>query len=65
MKGPLEDVVFQLLGGLRSGMGNLGAKTIPELQTCAEFTRITPAGKIESHPGSGLAQFDSAPNYQG
>lgn len=48
-KGPLQQVVHQLIGGLRSGMGYTGCKTIAELQTQSEFVRITSAGMRESH----------------
>ncbi|HZX50225.1 MAG TPA: IMP dehydrogenase [Candidatus Paceibacterota bacterium] len=51
-KGPLAEVVFQLLGGLRSGMGYTGAKNIVELHKQARFVRITQAGRQESHPHS-------------
>jgi len=49
-KGPLADVVFQLMGGLRSGMGYVGAHTLAELREKARFTRITAGGLKESHP---------------
>lgn len=49
-KGPLADVVFQLMGGLRSGMGYVGAGTLDELRTRARFVRITAGGLKESHP---------------
>jgi len=49
-KGPLSETVFQLIGGLRSGMGYCGCATIPELQKKARFIRITNAGLKESHP---------------
>lgn len=49
-KGTLSDSVFQLLGGLRSGMGYCGTKTIPELKERGKFVRITGAGLKESHP---------------
>jgi IMP dehydrogenase len=48
-KGPLRDVVFQLTGGLRSGMGYLGAKTLQDLRERASFVRITAGGLRESH----------------
>lgn len=48
-KGPLSDVVFQLMGGLRSGMGYVGANTLTELRDNAQFTRITAGGLKESH----------------
>jgi len=49
-KGPLADVVFQLMGGLRSGMGYVGANDLAELREKARFTRITAGGLKESHP---------------
>ena len=49
-KGPLADVVFQLMGGLRSGMGYVGANNLDELRSKARFTRITAGGLKESHP---------------
>lgn len=61
-KGAASDVIYQLLGGLRSGMGYSGAKTIKELHTKAQFVRITHAGIMESHPHS-LASIADAPNY--
>jgi IMP dehydrogenase len=51
-KGSLHDVLFQLLGGLRSGMGYVGTQTIEELHRKAQFVRITQAGRQESHPHS-------------
>lgn len=49
-KGPLKEIVFQLVGGLRSGMGYCGSETISVLQEKAQFVRITGAGLKESHP---------------
>ena len=49
-KGMLADVIFQLVGGLRSGMGYLGAKTLQELRDHARFVQITSGGLQESHP---------------
>lgn len=49
-KGPLSDTVFQLMGGLRSGMGYVGAHTLDELREKARFVRITSGGLKESHP---------------
>ena len=49
-KGPLSDVVFQLMGGLRSGMGYVGASNLDELRVKAQFVRITAGGLKESHP---------------
>jgi IMP dehydrogenase len=61
-RGRLADVVFQLVGGLRSGMGYVGARTIPELQEKARFVRITPAGLKESHVHDVIIMKE-APNY--
>ncbi|MBQ7100100.1 MAG: IMP dehydrogenase [Clostridia bacterium] len=63
-KGILSDTIFQLLGGLRSGMGYCGCHTIPELQEKARFVRITNAGLIESHPHDVFITKE-APNYSG
>jgi len=63
-KGPLADTIFQMLGGLRSGMGYTGCRTIRELQTKAQFVRITNAGLIESHPHDVFITKE-APNYSG
>ncbi len=49
-KGPLSDVMFQLMGGLRSGMGYVGARNLDELREKAQFARITAGGLKESHP---------------
>nr|WP_067143107.1 IMP dehydrogenase [Oceanivirga salmonicida] len=61
-KGKLKDTVFQLCGGLRSGMGYCGAKDIETLKTNSEFIRITNAGLKESHPHDVLITKE-APNY--
>jgi IMP dehydrogenase len=50
LKGPLNEFVYQLIGGLRAGMGYTGARTIPELKKKAKFMQITQAGLTESHP---------------
>jgi len=60
-KGLLSEVVYQLIGGLRAGMGYCGAKTIKDLQK-AQFMRITHAGYIESHPHN-VVITSEAPNY--
>ena len=62
-KGMLKDFVFQLMGGLRSGMGYVGAGSIAELWTKAQFVRISGAGYNESHPHS-ITITKEAPNYQ-
>jgi IMP dehydrogenase len=49
-KGDVEDVLVQLVGGLRSGMSYLGARTVPEMKEKATFVQITPAGLAESRP---------------
>jgi IMP dehydrogenase len=61
-KGPLAAYLFQLVGGVRSGMGYVGARTLVELQERARFVRITNAGLIESHPHSVFVTKE-APNY--
>lgn len=61
-KGPVSDTVFQLLGGIRSGMGYCGTKTIPELKERGKFVRITGAGLKESHPHD-IYITKEAPNY--
>ncbi len=61
-RGSLSDNVFQLLGGIRSGMGYCGTPTIPELQERGQFVRITNAGLIESHPHD-ISITKEAPNY--
>ncbi|MEZ5901153.1 MAG: IMP dehydrogenase [Hyphomicrobium sp.] len=63
-KGPMEAVVHQLVGGLRAGMGYLGAKTVPEFQKRAKFVRISNAGIRESHAHGVLITRES-PNYPG
>ncbi|MFC5992722.1 IMP dehydrogenase [Pseudonocardia hispaniensis] len=60
-RGPLHQVVHQLVGGLRSGMGYAGAQTIPQLQQ-AQLVRITAAGLKESHPHD-ITMTVEAPNY--
>lgn len=61
-KGPLADTVFQLIGGLRSGMGYCGAANIQQLINNTRFTRITNAGLRESHPHD-IQITKEAPNY--
>jgi IMP dehydrogenase len=61
-KGPLSDTVFQLLGGLRSGMGYCGTRTIESLKQNGKFVRITGAGLKESHPHD-IYITKEAPNY--
>jgi IMP dehydrogenase len=61
-RGPLEAMIYQLVGGLRSGMGYLGCSTIEELQTKAQFIRISNAGLRESHVHDVVITRE-APNY--
>lgn len=63
-KGPLKNVVEQLIGGLKSGMGLCGAKNVKELHKKAKFIRITPQAVEESHPHNILIT-EEAPNYPG
>ncbi|WP_367871919.1 IMP dehydrogenase [Luteolibacter sp. Populi] len=62
-KGPLSDVVFQLMGGLRSGMGYVGANSLDELRERATFVRITPGGLRESHVHD-IVITEEPTNYQ-
>ncbi|RXT08913.1 IMP dehydrogenase [Ammoniphilus sp. CFH 90114] len=61
-KGPVSDIVFQLVGGLRAGMGYCGTKSLYELQENGKFVRITGAGLVESHPHD-VHITKEAPNY--
>ncbi|MDE5883921.1 MAG: IMP dehydrogenase [Oscillospiraceae bacterium] len=61
-KGALADTIFQLIGGIRAGMGYCGCATIPELWEKAKFVRITGAGLKESHPHD-IYITKEAPNY--
>jgi len=62
-KGPLGELVFQLVGGLRAGMGYCGAATLRELQDKAKFLRVSPAGLRESHVHDVIITKE-APNYR-
>lgn len=62
-KGPLKDFIYQLVGGLRAGMGYNGAASISDLYKNAEFIEITPAGLKESHPHD-VTITKETPNYQ-
>jgi IMP dehydrogenase len=62
-KGMLADLVFQLVGGVKSGMGYCGCATIPELQEKARFLRVSPAGLRESHVHDVIITKE-APNYR-
>lgn len=61
-KGSVEDTVFQMLGGIRSGMGYCGAKDIPTLQETSKFVKISAASLKESHPHD-IQITKEAPNY--
>ena len=61
-RGPVSDVIFQIAGGIRSGMGYCGAATIDQLRCESEFVQITTAGLRESHP-HGVVLTKEAPNY--
>jgi IMP dehydrogenase len=63
-KGTMAEYVFQLTGGLRSGMGYVGASDLDDLRAKARFVRITSAGLIESHPHD-VVITKEAPNYPG
>jgi len=62
-KGPLSEAIYQLVGGLRSGMGYCGTRTIAELQARGKFIKMTPAGLRESHPHD-VHITKEAPNYR-
>lgn len=62
-RGPAEKIIYQLIGGLRSGMGYIGAKDMSELQKNAKPVRITNAGLVESHPHD-ITITKEAPNYR-
>lgn len=61
-KGPLGPFVYQLVGGLRAGMGYCGTRTIEELRTDSQFIRVSPASVRESHPHD-IVITQEAPNY--
>ena len=61
-KGPLADTIYQMVGGIRSGMGYVGCANIPEMHEKAQFVRITGAGLKESHPHD-IQITKEAPNY--
>jgi IMP dehydrogenase len=62
-KGALSDFIYQLVGGLRSGMGYAGAANLEDLRLKTQLVRITNAGLIESHPHD-ITITREAPNYQ-
>ncbi|MBE5747030.1 MAG: IMP dehydrogenase [Clostridiales bacterium] len=62
-RGSVADIIYQMKGGLRSGMGYCGKATVEELRTNSEFVRITNASLVESHPHD-ISISKEAPNYQ-
>ena len=62
-KGPMAELIYQLVGGLKAGMGYSGCTTIPELQEKAKFLRVTSAGLRESHVHDVIITKE-APNYR-
>jgi len=63
-KGPVKDIIYQLVGGLKSGMGYVGAKDIEELKSKAQFIRVSGNSIKENHPHNVTLMGDN-PNYQG
>jgi IMP dehydrogenase len=63
-KGPIADILYQMMGGLRSGMGYCGCANLSDLKTKARFVKITNAGLNESHPHD-VDNVKEAPNYRG
>ena len=63
-KGDLSETIYQMVGGLRAGMGYCGCATIEDLRTKSRFVRITSAGLVESHPHD-VSITKEAPNYSG
>jgi IMP dehydrogenase len=63
-RGPVGEIIYQLIGGLRAAMGYSGASTIAELHRKGSFVRITAAGLRESHPHD-IQMTIEAPNYSG
>jgi IMP dehydrogenase len=61
-KGPLSALLYQLTGGLRAGMGYLGAGTVADLRANARFIQISPASVRENHPHD-ISITQEAPNY--
>jgi IMP dehydrogenase len=61
-RGPLSDFVYQLVGGLRAGMGYCGTRDIPSLRKQARFCRVTGASMAESHPHD-ITITKESPNY--
>lgn len=62
-KGPVSEVIYQMVGGLRSAMGYCGCKSLSDMQRNAKFVEVTTAGLVESHPHDVIVTKE-APNYQ-
>ena len=62
-RGPLTDTIYQLVGGLRAGMGYLGCENLAELKSKSRFLRVTPAGLREGHVHDVII-IKEAPNYR-
>ena len=62
LKGYVGDVIYQLLGGLRSGMGDVGAGNLKELEEKSKFVKISPATLVENHPHD-IQITRESPNY--
>ncbi|MFR4763208.1 MAG: IMP dehydrogenase, partial [Anaerococcus obesiensis] len=62
LKGYVGDVIYQLLGGLRSGMGYVGAGNLKELEEKSKFVKISPATLVENHPHD-IQITRESPNY--
>jgi IMP dehydrogenase len=62
-RGPLADYIYQLVGGLRAGMGYCGCRSLRDLQSRTHFVRMTAAGVRESHPHD-VTITEEPPNYQ-
>jgi IMP dehydrogenase len=63
-RGPLAETLYQLIGGLRSGMGYTGSRNLEDLRTKTTFRRVTASGVIEAHPHD-VTITREAPNYMG
>jgi IMP dehydrogenase len=63
VEGPLSDILYQLIGGMRAGMTYCGAESITDLRVKARFVRLTQSGQVESHPHD-IELARSAPNYR-
>ena len=62
-RGPLRNIIHQLIGGLRASMGYLGAATIEDVRQKAQFVKVTSAGVTEAHPHD-IQITKEAPNYR-